>query len=32
MMREGDSISAFATQEMTLLISLIEENNIIQGG
>ena len=32
MMREGDSISAFATQGMTLLISLIEENNIIQGG
>jgi len=32
MMREGDSISAFATQQMTMLISLIEENNIIQGG
>jgi len=32
MMREGDSISAFATQQMTMLVSLIEENNIIQGG
>ena len=32
MMREGDSISALATQQMTMLVSLIEENNIIQGG
>jgi len=32
MMREGDSISALATQPMTMLVSLIEENNIIQGG
>mgnify|MGYP006286146095 CR=1 FL=1 len=32
MMREGDKISAEATQEMTLLISVIESNNIIQGG
>ena len=32
MMREGDSISAFATQPMTMLVSLIEENNIVQGG
>ena len=32
MMREGDKISADATQQMTLLISVIELNNIIQGG
>ena len=32
MMREGDSISAFSTQQMTMLMSFIEENAIIQGG
>lgn len=32
MMQEGDSISAFATQPMTMLVSLIEENAVIQGG
>ena len=32
MMQEGDSISASATQPMTMLVSLIEENAIIQGG
>ena len=32
MMQEGDSISALATQPMTMLVSLIEENAVIQGG
>lgn len=32
MMEEGDSISASATQSMTLLVSVIEFNDIIQGG
>jgi len=32
LMREGDKISAEATQQMTLLISVIEETNILQGG
>tara|TARA_S200002703_G_C3625138_1_gene191964 strand:+ start:202 stop:540 length:339 start_codon:yes stop_codon:yes gene_type:complete len=31
-MEEGDKISASATQSMTLLLSVIEENVIIQGG
>lgn len=32
MMEEGDSFSASATQTMTMLVSVIEFNNIIQGG
>jgi hypothetical protein len=32
MMGEGDSISASASQAMTLLISVIETNDIILGG
>ena len=32
MMGEGDSISASASQAMTLLISVIESNDIILGG
>ena len=31
-MEEGDKISASATQSMTILLSVIEENVIIQGG
>ena len=31
-MEEGDKISASATQSMTVLLSVIEENAIIQGG
>ena len=31
-MEEGDKITASATQPMTLLLSVIEENAIIQGG
>ena len=31
-MEEGDKISASATQTMTLLLSVIEENAVIQGG
>ena len=31
-MEEGDKISASATQSMTLLLSVIEENAVIQGG
>ena len=31
-MEEGDKISASATQAMTILLSVIEENAIIQGG
>lgn len=31
-MEEGDKISASATQTMTILLSVIEENAIIQGG
>lgn len=32
MMEEGDSITASATQSMTMLVSVIESNDIIQGG
>jgi hypothetical protein len=32
MMEEGDKIQANATQNMTILVSVIEENVIIQGG
>jgi hypothetical protein len=32
MMEAGDKITASATQDMTILVSLIEENAIIQGG
>jgi len=32
MMEEGDKIQASATQTMSLLVSFIEENAIIQGG
>lgn len=31
-MREGDKIQASATAAATILVSLIEENDIIQGG
>ena len=32
MMEAGDKIQASATQDMTILVSVIEENAIIQGG
>ena len=32
MMAAGDKITASATQDMTILVSFIEENAIIQGG
>lgn len=32
MMEEGDKIQASSTQPMTLLVSFIEENAVIQGG
>jgi len=32
MLEEGQTITASATQSMTLIVSIIEHNDIIQGG